>query len=281
MVATEEESNIKRMRRNASVILQDLDAKMEERDRQAGPGFIDASAAETAKPGSLRRRASIEVLGPPRQTGDVPFKTGLVRRKSVEMPDSAASSEMPPVVMATEGEAKPQKLPKHLQVLVAPFAGMCAGALEITSLWPMEWAKVQTQLGKDVGAELRSKGFGIYRGLSSMLVGVPLQGAVRFTTLDSVKAMLVEPGKQAGPATNLVAGLLAGTLEATLVVTPVETVKTRLVDADKSLLRTRFNRSSPFPFLTQSLCHISSRVCSQAACTISSRPKDPPASTAG
>ena len=89
---------------------------------------------------------------------------------------------------------------------------MCAGALEITSLWPMEWAKVQTQLGKDVGAELRSKGFGIYRGLSSMLVGVPLQGAVRFTTLDSVKAMLVEPGKRAGPATNLVAGLLAGTL---------------------------------------------------------------------
>ena len=114
-----------------------------------------------------------------------------------------------------------------------------------------------------------------------MLVGVPLQGAVRFTTLDSVKAMLVEPGKQAGPATNLVAGLLAGTLEATLVVTPVETVKTRLVDAGKSLLRTRFNRSSPFPSLTQSLCHISSRVCSQAACTISSRPKDPPASTAG
>ena len=92
-----------------------------------------------------------------------------------------------------------------------------------------------------------------------MLVGVPLQGAVRFTTLDSVKAMLVEPGKQAGPATNLVAGLLAGTLEATLVVTPVETVKTRLVDADKSLLRTRFNRrSSFFLFSRSTVCVFSS-----------------------
>ena len=37
--------------------------------------------------------------------------------------------------------------------------------------------------------------------------------------------------------TNLVAGMLAGTLEACLVVAPVETVKTRLVDADKGLLR--------------------------------------------
>ena len=34
--------------------------------------------------------------------------------------------------------------------------------------------------------------------------------------------------------TNLVAGILAGTLEAILVVAPVETVKTRLVDADQA-----------------------------------------------
>ena len=33
--------------------------------------------------------------------------------------------------------------------------------------------------------------------------------------------------------TNLVAGILAGTLEAILVVAPVETVKTRLVDANQ------------------------------------------------
>ena len=60
---------------------------------------------------------------------------------------------------------------------------------------------------------------------------------MRFTTLDAVKATLIEPGTQAGPVTNLVAGIMAGTLEATLVVAPVETVKTRLVDADKGLLR--------------------------------------------
>lgn len=55
---------------------------------------------------------------------------------------------------------------------------------------------------------------------------------MRFTTLDSVRGALTEPGRAAGPVTNLAAGLIAGTLEATLVVTPVETVKTRLVDAN-------------------------------------------------
>ena len=131
-------------------------------------------------------------------------------------------------------------------------------------------------------AQVRRVGTGLYKGLPAMLVGVPLQGAVRFTTLDAVKATLIEPGtqarrrtippglmdpdpdpdpgpgpdpdpdpgpgpdpdpdpgpgpdpdpKQAGPVTNLVAGIMAGTLEAVLVVAPVETVKTRLVDADQ------------------------------------------------
>jgi len=118
---------------------------------------------------------------------------------------------------------------------------MMAGALEISTLWPLEWAKVTQQLNKDpkfsVMGEARRLGFGIYNGLPAMLVGVPLQGAVRFSSLDAVKAMLTEPGKSPGAVTNLCAGVLAGTLEAMLVVAPVETVKTRLVDSNKSLLR--------------------------------------------
>lgn len=130
----------------------------------------------------------------------------------------------------------------HLKLLVAPIAGMLAGTLEITSLWPMEWAKVQIQLNKGVPGwslmgDVRRVGTGLYKGLPAMLVGVPLQGAVRFSTLDAVRALVTEPGTQAGPVTNLVAGIMAGTLEAILVVAPVETVKTRLVDADQGLLR--------------------------------------------
>ena len=79
-----------------------------------------------------------------------------------------------------------------------------AGTLEITSLWPMEWAKVQIQLNKGVPGwslmgDVRRVGMGLYKGLPAMLVGVPLQGAVRFTTLDAVKALVTEPGTQAGP----------------------------------------------------------------------------------
>ena len=95
----------------------------------------------------------------------------------------------------------------HLKLLVAPIAGMLAGTLEITSLWPMEWAKVQIQLNKGVPGwsltrDVRRVGTGLYKGLPAMLVGVPLQGAVRFSTLDAVRALVTEPGTQAGPLTN-------------------------------------------------------------------------------
>ena len=222
-----------RLVRGASQALQQLDEHLEERDRAAGPGLVEEMARSPVPPGGkpgLRRGMSQRLL-----QMDSSGKPGLRRARSQELPDTAAGSQSdiaPPVVLAAEPAATPQKLPKHLQVLVAPIAGMCAGALEISTLWPMEWAKVQIQLHKSdpkwsVVAEARRLGLGLYKGLPSMLVGVPMQGAVRFSTLDVVKAALVEPGKQAGPATNLAAGLLAGTLEATLVVTPVETVTRR------------------------------------------------------
>ena len=37
-------------------------------------------------------------------------------------------------------------------------------------------------------AQVRRVGVGLYKGLPAMLVGVPLQGAVRLATLDTVKA---------------------------------------------------------------------------------------------
>ena len=81
---------------------------------------------------------------PPRTTGAADTAVATVKRKRIqrrgsqELPDQA-SLEGPPVVMAGDG-AKAPPLPMHLKILVAPLAGMLAGALEITSLWPMEWA---------------------------------------------------------------------------------------------------------------------------------------------
>ena len=103
---------------------------------------------------------------------------------ALDAPDKA-SLEGPSVVWAGGG-TRQAPLPMHLKLLVAPIAGMLAGTLEITSLWPMEWAKVQIQLNKGVPGwslmgDVRRVGMGLYKGLPAMLVGVPLQGAVRVT----------------------------------------------------------------------------------------------------
>jgi len=238
------------LQRRASSTLHAFDKAIQEKDRAAGDGVlsavIDAELDESKggeKVGGLRRALSQRTKSVLDREPSTP--TTLLRSRSVKTIPSQAqglSEHAPPVVLTDDAPQQGAPLPRHLKMLVAPLAGMMAGALEITTLWPFEWAKVQQQLNRSdpkysALADARRLGLGVYRGLPSMLVGVPMQGAVRFTTLDHVKAALTEPGKTAGPATNLAAGLLAGTLEATLVVTPVETVKTRLVDANKGLLR--------------------------------------------
>lgn len=71
-----------------------------------------------------------------------------------------------------------------------------------------------------------------------MLIGCPAQGAVRFSILDSVKRQLADENGKTGRAAGLVAGLCAGVVEAVFVVTPVETIKTRLVDSGKGIVGT-------------------------------------------
>ena len=167
----------------------------------------------------------------------------LVRRSSQPLDLAADTPEhAPPRVLALARAAPDLELDlerARLRSLISPLAGTCAGALEIALTWPMEWAKVQSQLHRfdprwSLLAQARASGTGIYKGLPPMLLGAPLQGAVRFSTLEQIRGALAAPGEAPGPGTNLAAGVLAGALEATLVVTPVETVKTRLVDADKA-----------------------------------------------
>jgi len=128
--------------------------------------------------------------------------------------------------------------------LVPPLAGMMAGAIEIATLWPLEWAKVQAQLHRgdpnfSVLAHARKTGLALYRGLPPLLIGAPLQCAVRFSALEACRASLAAPELvgRVPRSTDLVAGVLAGAVEAALVVTPMETVKTRLVDSNKGLVR--------------------------------------------
>jgi solute carrier family 25 citrate transporter 1 len=127
------------------------------------------------------------------------------------------------------------------QRLVAPTAGFISAGLEISIVWPSEYAKVQLQLNRadksfNIFSHMRERGFGIYRGLTPMLIGAPVQGFLRFGSLDYFTNLLrdEETGKT-GRASGLLAGFTAGILEAIFVVTPMETVKTRLIDSGKGL----------------------------------------------
>ena len=70
---------------------------------------------------------------------------------------------------------------------------------------------------------------GLYRGLTSLLIGTAPKASLRFTVFSQVsKFMQDDKGKTSAFGTWF-AGAMAGLTEATLVVTPVETMKTKLI----------------------------------------------------
>ena len=96
-----------------------------------------------------------------------------------------------------------------------PYRFLSAG-LEISIVWPSEYAKTQLQLNRgnesfNVFRHIRSEGFGIYRGLTPLLIGAPFQGLLRFGSLDTFNNLLRDPetGK-VGRASGLLAGVSAG-----------------------------------------------------------------------
>lgn len=125
--------------------------------------------------------------------------------------------------------------------LVAPAAGFISAALEISLVWPSEYAKVQLQLNRanpnfQIIAHMKTQGLSIYKSLTPMLIGAPLQGMLRFGSLDYFNNLLRDPATgRVGRASGLIAGVSAGVMESIIVVTPMETVKTRLVESGKGL----------------------------------------------
>lgn len=199
---------------------------------------------EDGEIGRLRRMTtkSLDALDKrwdPEPTPDRSPRNRLNRFKTQRLDIGADSDNAPPEVLVQSD--KPLN-PKSR--MVAPIAGMLSAGLEISLLWPMEYAKVQLQLNaanKDFSIArhiFKEQGLKIYSGLTPMLIGCPAQGAVRFTVLDSTKRMLADEHGNTGRAAGLVAGICAGVIEAVFVVTPVETIKTRLVDSGMGIVGT-------------------------------------------
>lgn len=119
---------------------------------------------------------------------------------------------------------------------MSAMIGGVTGALEISCTYPTEYTKTVMQLFSEknkMGAvnvikdTVKTNGFfGLYRGYSALLMFSVPKNYVRFGTYTFVKEnVFVERTK----LNNFMCGICAGAAESTLVVTPQETLKTRLI----------------------------------------------------
>jgi len=128
-------------------------------------------------------------------------------------------------------------------------AGCIAGGVEATAVWPMEFIKTQLQLqSNSKGAKyttmiegitytVRTTGFwSLYRGLTPTLIGSIPKAGIRFGLNAVIKDKLRDKDGKLTVGKNFVAGLGAGVSEAVLIVTPVETVKTKVIELNMPFL---------------------------------------------
>lgn len=128
------------------------------------------------------------------------------------------------------------------------IAGGITGGIEICITYPTEYVKTQLQLDGKTGAGKQYHGiwdcvkktvqargfFGLYRGLSVLLYGSIPKSAVRFGAFESVKKRLVDENGNLSAQRKLLSGLSAGVCEAILVVTPMETIKVKFINDQRS-----------------------------------------------
>lgn len=127
-------------------------------------------------------------------------------------------------------------MPKEISPLMAGVAGGITGAIEISITYPTEYVKTVMQLNpemnkkgfKGVISETISKNgfFGLYRGYSALLMFSIPKNYVRFGAFQYSQHNLFTKGSRRD---NFLNGLVAGACESTFVVTPQETLKTKLV----------------------------------------------------
>ncbi|CAH1113446.1 unnamed protein product [Psylliodes chrysocephalus] len=127
------------------------------------------------------------------------------------------------------------------------FVGGVTGGIEICITYPTEYVKTQLQLDEKgerkkyqgiidcVKVTVRERGIlGLYRGLSILIVGSIPKSAVRFGSYETYKGFMMGPDRKFGPTQSLICGLGAGISEAILAVTPMETIKVKFINDQRS-----------------------------------------------
>lgn len=133
-----------------------------------------------------------------------------------------------------------------------PFlTGGITGGLEICITYPTEFVKTQLQLdekGSKTGGAKQYNGiidcvkktvqtrgfFGLYRGLSVLLYGSIPKSAVRFGAFETLKKRAADENGNLTARTRLLCGLGAGVSEAIFAVTPMETLKVKFINDQRS-----------------------------------------------
>lgn len=127
------------------------------------------------------------------------------------------------------------------------IAGGITGGIEICITYPTEYVKTQLQLDQRsakpkfngiadvVKQTVKANGVaGLYRGLSVLIYGSIPKSAVRFGAFEELKKRAIDENGNLSPLRRLTCGLGAGVSEAIFAVTPMETVKVKLINDQAS-----------------------------------------------
>ncbi|CAH0548553.1 unnamed protein product [Brassicogethes aeneus] len=127
------------------------------------------------------------------------------------------------------------------------IAGGITGGIEICITYPTEFVKTQLQLDEkgvnkkfngilDCAAKtVKNHGvLGLYRGLSVLIYGSIPKSAVRFGAFEFFKGKMQLADGSLSPSGRLLCGLGAGVSEAIFAVTPMETVKVKFINDQRS-----------------------------------------------
>lgn len=127
------------------------------------------------------------------------------------------------------------------------IAGGITGGIEICITYPTEYVKTQLQLDEK-GDRKKYKGIvdcvkktvqergvlGLYRGLSVLVYGSIPKSAVRFGSFEFLKQNMVDENGNLTTLSKLLCGLGAGVSEAIFAVTPMETIKVKFINDQRS-----------------------------------------------
>lgn len=140
---------------------------------------------------------------------------------------------------------RPRSIPKLDPVAISLTAGCTAGVAEAMTCHPFDTVKVGMQTIRPVRESafrsvrpsfvnvlsniLRSQGpLGFYAGLSPVVTFMGPKIALRFTSFETFKQLLIDANGKLSTLGALQCGLASGVVEATLVVTPMEVIKIKL-----------------------------------------------------